>query len=313
MITRNTLARLSRAILVGAVVFVIGAHAAETRKVAANIRYRTDNDCAGNAYMQERCVLDIDYPEGANNAVVILWFHGGGLTGGNKGIPKDFYRQNSKQPCLVVGVGYRLAGTQDSKAVDCIRDAAAALAWVFAHIAEYGGDPAKVFVSGHSAGGYLTMMIGMDPRWLAEQGCDIGQIKGLVPMSGQAITHFRIRSERGMNNKQPLVDEFAPIYHASQGTKIAPMLLLTGDREMEMLGRYEENALLARMLKINGHKDITLYEFQGYGHGMTTPATTPLINFVNRVSPPPAPTAAPAPPAPPAPTAAPAPPAQNAQ
>ncbi|MDD4539289.1 MAG: alpha/beta hydrolase [Lentisphaeria bacterium] len=291
MIIHNAFSHLSRAILVCAMAFAIGVHAAETRKVAANIRYRTDNDCAGNAYMQERCVLDIDYPEGASNAVVILWFHGGGLTGGGKHIPRDFYTRNSKQPTIVVGANYRLAGKHDSKGADCIRDAAAALAWVFAHIAEYGGDPAKVFVSGHSAGGYLSMMIGMDPRWLAEQGCDIGQIKGLIPMSGQALTHFRIRSEMGMNNKQPLVDDFAPIYHASQAAKIAPMLLLTGDREMEMLGRYEENALLARMMKINGHKDITLYEFQGYGHGMTTPATTPLINFVNRVSPPPVPAA----------------------
>ena len=300
MIIHNAFSHLSRAILVCAMAFAMGAHAAETRKVATNIRYRTDNDCASNAYMHERCVLDIDYPEGVSNAVVILWFHGGGLTGGNKHIPRDFYTRNSKQPTIVVGANYRLAGQHDCKGADSIRDAAAALAWVFTHIADYGGDPAKVFVSGHSAGGYLTMMIGMDPRWLAEQGCDISQIKGHIPMSGQALTHFRIRSEMGMNNKQPLVDDFAPIYHASQGAKIAPMLLLTGDREMEMLGRYEENALLARMLKINGHKDITLYEFQGYGHGMTTPATTPLINFVNRVSPPPAP---------PMPAA----PAQNAQ
>lgn len=291
MISRNVRARLSRAILVGTMAFAMGVHAAETRKVATNIRYRTDNDCAGNAYMLERCVLDINYPEGVSNAVVILWFHGGGLTGGNKHIPLDFYTRNNKQPCLVVGVGYRLAGKHDIQGADCIRDAAAALTWVFAHIAEYGGDPAKVFISGHSAGGYLTMMIGMDPRWLAEHGCDISQIKGLIPMSGQAITHLRLRAEKNLNIRQPLVDDFAPIYHASQGPKIAPMLLLTGDREMEMLGRYEENALLARMLKINGHKDITLYEFQGYGHGMTTPATTPLINFVNRVSPPPMPAA----------------------
>lgn len=294
MIIRHALANLSGAILVNAMVFAMGIHAAETRKVASNIRYRSDNDCAGNAYMLERCVLDIDSPEGVSDAAVILWFHGGGLTGGNKSIPKDFYTRNSKQPCVVVGANYRLAGQHDSKGADCISDAAAALAWVFTHIAEYGGDPAKVFVSGHSAGGYLAMMIGMDSRWLAAFGCDISQIKGLIPMSGQAITHFRIRAEMGINIKQPMVDDFAPIFHAGNAAKIAPMLLLSGDRELEMLGRYEENALLARMLKINGHKDVTLYEFQGYGHGMTMPATTPLINFVNRVSPPPASVPAPA-------------------
>jgi acetyl esterase/lipase len=283
MLTKKILSRLILFPLLSSFLFGAGLGAAETRKVAANIAYRSAKDCGDNAYMQERCVLDVSYPEGASNAIVILWFHGGGLTGGNKHIPRDFYTRNSKQPTIVVAANYRLAGKHGSKGIDCIRDAAAALAWVFAHIGEYGGDPAKVFVSGHSAGGYLAMMIGMDPRWLTEHECSIEQIKGLVPMSGQAITHFRIRSEMGMNNKQPLVDEFAPIYHASQGNKISPMLLLSGDREKEMLGRYEENALLYRMLKINGHQDITLYEFQGYGHGMTAPATFPMINFINRI------------------------------
>ena len=48
--------------------------------------------------------------------------------------------------------------------------AAAAVAWTLRHIGEYGGDSNKVFVSGMSAGGYLTMMVGMDSKWLAAHG-----------------------------------------------------------------------------------------------------------------------------------------------
>jgi hypothetical protein len=127
-------------------------------------------------------------------------------------------------------------------------------------------------------------MLGMDPRWLAPYGITPSQIKGLIPESGQCLSHFTYRAEKGMKKTEPLVDDMAPIFHAKNAAQIPPVLLLTGDREMEMLGRYEENALLRRMLLINGHTDVTLYEFQGYGHGMTQPAVDPLIRFVNRVT-----------------------------
>ena len=62
-----------------------------------------------------------------------------------------------------------------------------------------------------------------------------------------------------------------------------PILLITGDREKELLGRYEENAYLFRMLKVSGHQDVTLFEIDGYGHGMTDPAHPLLLKFVQRI------------------------------
>jgi hypothetical protein len=62
-----------------------------------------------------------------------------------------------------------------------------------------------------------------------------------------------------------------------------PLLLITGDREMEMLGRYEENAYLMRMMKIVGHTATTLYEMDGYGHNMTEPAFPLLLKEVQRI------------------------------
>jgi len=50
-----------------------------------------------------------------------------------------------------------------------------------------------------------------------------------------------------------------------------------------MLGRYEENAYMARMMKIAGHKQTKLFELDGYGHGMTEPAFPLLINEINRI------------------------------
>ena len=51
---------------------------------------------------------------------------------------------------------------------------------------------------------------------------------------------------------------------------------------MEMVGRYEENAYLARMLKIVGHTDLRLLELDGYDHGMTYPAFPLLVKQIEQ-------------------------------
>ena len=62
------------------------------------------------------------------------------------------------------------------------------------------------------------------------------------------------------------------------------MLLITGDRELELLGRYEENAYLARMMKVSGHKETHLLELDGYGHDMAYPAFPLLLNEITRIN-----------------------------
>jgi len=135
-----------------------------------------------------------------------------------------------------------------------------------------------IFVSGYSAGGYLTNMIGLDKKWLGNYNIDANKIAGLISLSGQAITHFTIREERGIPGTQPVVDELAPLFHVRGDAP--PLILITGDRELELLGRYEENAYLMRMMILNGHKKTKLYELDGYDHGMTEPAFPLLIKEV---------------------------------
>lgn len=221
-----------------------------------NIPYRTGEQ---TDYMKERCRLDIYYPDKAANVPVIVWFHGGGITGGSKNIPSELKKQN----VIVITVNYRL-----SPKVTCpayIEDAAAAVAWAFNNVRSFGGDTTKIYVSGHSAGGYLTTMIGLDKQYLAKYSIDANRIAGLFPFSGQAITHFTVRKEKGIAETQPTIDAYAPLYHVRADAP--PLHLFTGDREKEMLGRYEENAYLARMMKLVGHKHTYLYEMDGYDHG----------------------------------------------
>jgi hypothetical protein len=62
-------------------------------------------------------------------------------------------------------------------------------------------------------------------------------------------------------------------------------LLITGDRELELLGRYEENAYFLRMMKLVGHKQTSLCELQGFNHGnMPEPAFALLLREVARLS-----------------------------
>lgn len=240
-----------------------------------DIVYYPDSITSSDSYKAERCRLDIYYPNNIKGFATVVWFHGGGLQAGEKFFPIELMRKGIS----VVAVNYRLYPGVKSPAY--IEDAAAAVAWVFKNIGLFGGDSGKICVSGHSAGGYLTSMIGLDKIWLAKYGVSADSIAGLVPFSGHTITHFSIREERGIPGGKPVVDEFAPLYYVRPDAP--PLILITGDRELELLGRYEENAYMMRMMRVAGHKKTELYELQGFDHGaMAGPAFHILLDFMRR-------------------------------
>ena len=238
-------------------------------KVKENILYRTGEL---TPYAEEQCRLDLYYPAKKDFATVV-WFHGGGLKSGKRKVPTELREKG----LAVVAVSYRLH--PKVKSPTYVQDAAAAVAWTFQNIEELGGNKTKIFVSGHSAGGYLTSMIGLDKRWLAEFDVDADDIAGLIPFSGHTITHFTVRAERGIDGKRPIIDDMAPLYHVRDDC--APLILITGDRELEMLGRYEENAYLWRMMQVVKHPRTELHELDGFNHGqMAEPAFSILFRFV---------------------------------
>ena len=200
---------------------------------AQNDACRTVRDIAyreasGDGYIDSMCRLDLCYPTDRTGFPTVIWFHGGGLEGGRREIP-----------AALCGQGF---------------------------IASYGGDPHLIFVAGHSAGGYLSSMIGLDKRWLAPYGIDPDEaFAALIPYSGQVVTHFARRRELGLPDTQPLVDDLAPLNHVR--ADCPPVLILSGDRELELLGRYEENAYFWRMMRVVGHPDVRLREFDGFDHG----------------------------------------------
>ncbi len=244
-----------------------------TYKTVKDIVYSTEQD----AYAQERCKLDIYYPENLKECPTVVWFHGGGLTSGNKSIPSKLMNSGM----IVIAANYRLI---PKVSIDiCLDDAAAAVAWAFREVAKYGGDPRKIFISGHSAGGYLTSMLGLDKKWLVGYDINADSIAGLIPFSGQAITHFAHRNSKGISSTRPVIDEFAPLYHVRPDAP--PLIIISGDRELELFGRYEETAYFWRMMKLVGHKETYIYEIGGHDHGdMGGPACHILKNHVANIS-----------------------------
>ena len=233
---------------------------AQAYKQVNDISYTHKTD----AYSLERLKLDIYHPDGVAGRPVVVWFHGGGLEGGNKEIPP----QLQEKDMVVVGVNYRLLPRVTVR--ETLDDAAEAVAWVFSHIEQYGGDPSKIVVTGHSAGGYLSMMLCLDKKWLAAYAIDADSVMMYVPFSGQAITHYNVRKMQGIPPLQPTIDEYAPLYWVRGDCP--PLVLICGDRELELYGRYDENQYLARMMKLAGHKHTYLYEIDGHGHsGMIVP------------------------------------------
>lgn len=255
-------------------IFLWGAIAfAQEYKEVSDITYYSEKNAPERG--KERCKLDVYYPTDGQKLPTIIWFHGGGLTAGSKEIPADLKNKD----LIVVGAGYRLA--PDTEVKDIIKDAAQAVKWVYKNIETYGGDPQKIIISGHSAGGYLALMLGLNKEYLEEVGIDNQNLLGIVPFSPQTITHFTERKSRDISELRPIIDSLAPLYWVTK--EAPPVSLITGDREMEMLGRYEENAYLARMLKLSEHPYVKLFELQGYSHDMTYPAFPILLREVKNM------------------------------
>jgi acetyl esterase/lipase len=225
----------------------------------SDILYRQEQ--SNSEYARTQCKLDLYYPKDTKDYPVIVWFHGGGLTRGNRQSGISFAKRFTAEDIGVVLVSYRFS--PKVKHPEYIEDAAAAVAWTFNNISKYGGDQGKIYISGHSAGGYLAAIVGMDERYMEKHNMSVQRIAGLIPISGQMVTHTTIIAEREIPKGTIVVDEFAPIYHTS---KIGPACLcICGDRDMPM--RCDENVFFIAGLKSAGNKYANYLEVKGRNHG----------------------------------------------
>lgn len=230
-------------------------------KVTPDLAYKSGP--ALTAYEQTRCKLDLYAPAEAKDLPCLVWFYGGGLTGGSKAGKGTIAaaRRLAGEGMIVAVVDYRLS--PQAKYPAYLEDAAAAVAWVHGHAGKYGGNAQRLFVGGHSAGGYLTAMVGVDDRWLQPHRLSPRDLAGFIPLSGQMATHYTIREERGLPKTTIIVDEAAPLNHTRKDTP--PWLILYAEKDMTL--RADENRYFAAAMKAAGHPRVTIQEMSGHDHG----------------------------------------------
>lgn len=189
--------------------------------------------------------LDIWAPAGPATArrPVLVFFYGGGWVHGDRRAYDFAARAFAREGFVVVVPDYRKVPGVRFPAF--VQDGAQALHWVRDHVATYGGDPARIALSGHSAGGYIAAMLALDPRWLRAEGVDPRIVRAAAPMCGpyDFYPFIKRRSRDAMQGvATPALTQ--PIHFARADAP--PMLLLSAGEDVQV-GAHNAVNLAARL------------------------------------------------------------------
>ncbi|MEY3129919.1 MAG: hypothetical protein RLY12_291 [Verrucomicrobiota bacterium] len=279
---------MNRLVRLLAILAFTGLAAGELRTLR-DIAYK-DDVVSQTPYEQERCKLDLTLPADAKGFPTYVWFYGGGLKNGGKDLDSEYCAEIraslARAGVAVVTPDYRLSPKVKYPAY--VDDAAAAFAWTVKHIAAHGGDPRKVFIGGHSAGGYLALLVGMDAERLKPHGLTLGSVAGIAQVSGQVFNHYTVREERGQARYGITSDEAAPAFHIRKS--LPPILTIYAQNDM--LSRAEENMFFVTTLKAAGHTEnyslrVDDRDHATVGHNLRNdddPARLAILNFIAKQS-----------------------------
>jgi acetyl esterase/lipase len=185
----------------------------------------TSNIAYGESARQR---LDVYRPRGAQHAPVVLFWHGGSWQRGGK----DYYafvgESLTRRGFVAVLPDYRLA--PDHPFPDFLEDAASALRWTRDHAAAFGGDPDRIYLSGHSAGGHIALIVALDPQYLRAVGMAPREIAGVMSLAGPTgLENLRGSGLTGVFPQAIPDRAFSPIaLAADHGSTAPPILLMTG-------------------------------------------------------------------------------------
>ena len=193
--------------------------------------------------------LDLFLPE-SDTFDVFVYFHGGGLEHGSRKGMDVFAKTLAKKNIATASVEYSMY--PNAKFPEFIQDCAESVRWIRDNINNY-GKCKRIFVGGSSAGGYLSMMLCFDNKYLEQVGMLPTDIAGYIHDAGQPTAHFNVLKELGVDSRRLIVDQTAPMYFVGMQEKYSPMLFIVSDNDM--FARYEQTMLMIKTLEHFGHKD----------------------------------------------------------
>ncbi len=198
-----------------------------------NIPYRATT-AAG--FDPERHILDVYSPNRHKDTPkpVVVFIHGGNWNSGKKDIYWFVGRRLAKQGVVAVIINYRLSPNVQVPAM--AGDCAEAVQWTTQHIAEYGGDPTRIYVMGHSAGGGLAALLTTDDALFTKLGMPKNPVKGAILDDPAGIDMYDFLKEtKNPADKQYLASfgtdpegwrAMSPLFKVRAG--LPPMIMFTG-------------------------------------------------------------------------------------
>ena len=182
------------------------------------------------------------------DAPVVVFFYGGSWNSGSKDDYGFVGEALASRGIVVVIADYRLY--PQVRYPLFLQDGAQAVAWAFQHSAEYGGDPRKLYVMGHSSGAYNAAMLALDPQWLAGVGLSPSVFKGWIGLAGPydflPIENRDVRPVFFYPDSPP---DSQPINHVSQS---APPSLLIASVDDNLVNPKRNTGGLAKKLRAAG-------------------------------------------------------------
>ncbi len=227
---------------------------------------------------------DLYLPEGDGPCPLLIYFYGGALKKGKK--DKNLFAPHAAAAGLALALpDYRIMPS--AAYPDFINDAADAVGAILRDITKYTDRISKVYIGGHSAGAYLSMMLCFDVRYFAARQIEPHRISGYLFISGQPTKHLSILAAGGEDPRLIRVDDTSAIWYvcSSEGP---PLLIATSDRDMQ--ARREQNQLLYSVLRHFDYSSrIDYIEIPGCAHGAFTkpdaagdvPILPYVLNFIN--------------------------------
>jgi acetyl esterase/lipase len=193
---------------------------------------------------------------------VLLFVHGGGLLIGDKSHFAALGHKFASAGFTTVIPNHRLS--PDVSHPGHMKDIASAFAWVHSNIDKYGGDPERIFVAGHSSGGYLAMLLATDPQYLANFGLSPKNIRGVIPVSGFFFIDRLApgRPESVWGSDSAAWPAASPPHYALENTP--PTLLLYAENDSRE--RRLESIDFARQLRIESKETVHVQEVADRNH-----------------------------------------------